>query len=90
MGKNFFALIQPNMSIKCKDPATFTILCTIGSKQFTYPVLDLGASINVMPKLVYESLQIEELQRTGVVIQLDNRSITHLEGVPWACFGKSK
>ena len=44
-------------------------------------MLDLNASIYVMPKSVYQSLHIEELKPTGVVIQLANWSITHPEGV---------
>ena len=44
-------------------------------------MLDLGASINVMPKSVYQSLHIGELKPMGVVIQLANRSTTHPEGV---------
>ena len=35
----------------------------------------------MIPKSVYQSLHIEKLKPTGVVIQLANRSITHLEGV---------
>ena len=35
----------------------------------------------MIPKSIYQSLHIEKLKPTGVVIQLANRSITHLEGV---------
>ena len=37
-------------------------------------MLDLGASINVMPTLVYTSLGVGLLKQTGAVIQLANRS----------------
>ena len=43
-------------------------------------MLDLGASINVMPKSIYQSLHIGELKPMGMVIQLANRN-THLEGI---------
>lgn len=36
MGRNVFALIQPNLPTKCKDPCTFPIPCTIGNKKFTH------------------------------------------------------
>ncbi|XP_042446347.1 uncharacterized protein LOC122031281 [Zingiber officinale] len=44
-------------------------------------MLDLGASINVMPKSVFQTLGIGPLQPTEVVIQLVDRSQTHPTGV---------
>jgi len=38
-------------------------------------MLDLGASINVMPLSIFKSLSLGPLQPTGVVIQLANRSV---------------
>ncbi|XP_052172191.1 uncharacterized protein LOC127788119 [Diospyros lotus] len=83
LGRNVSALIQPAMPQKCKDPGTFTIPCTIGNLQFYNAMLDLGASINVMPKSVYSSLQAGAgtLTSTGVVVQLANRSTAYPEGV---------
>ncbi|XP_052172188.1 uncharacterized protein LOC127788116 [Diospyros lotus] len=81
LGRNVSTLIQPTMPLKCKDPATFTIPCTIGELQFTNALLDLGASINVMPKSVYASLQVGPLKSTRVVIQLANRSMAYPTGV---------
>ncbi|KAL0417017.1 UNVERIFIED_CONTAM: hypothetical protein Slati_3533600 [Sesamum latifolium] len=42
---------------------------------------DLGASINVMPLSIYESLNIGPLKETWVVLQLADRSIVYPEGV---------
>ena len=53
MGRNVSVIIQPSIPPKCKDPSTFTIPCIIGSKQFSQAMLDLGASINVMPTNLY-------------------------------------
>ncbi|XP_074559897.1 uncharacterized protein LOC141815936 [Curcuma longa] len=80
MGKNVSAMIQP-MPQKCKDPGVFTVPCVIGDCSFEDAMLDLGASINVMPKSVFISLGIGPLQPTGVVIQLANRSFAHPAGV---------
>ena len=44
-------------------------------------MLDLGASINVMPMSVYTSLRLGPLKETGVVIQLANRSSVFPAGV---------
>ncbi|XP_042415111.1 uncharacterized protein LOC122004262 [Zingiber officinale] len=80
MGKNVSAFIQP-IPQKCDDPGVFTVLGTIGNYVFEDAMLDLGASINVMPKSGFLSLGIGPLQPTGVVIQLANRSQAHPTGV---------
>ncbi|XP_074592482.1 LOW QUALITY PROTEIN: uncharacterized protein LOC141848351 [Curcuma longa] len=80
MGKNVSALIQ-TVPQKCEDPGVFTVPCEIGSSLFKDAMLDLGASINVMPKSVFQTLGIGPLQPTGVVIQLADRSQTHPAGV---------
>ncbi|XP_042441383.1 uncharacterized protein LOC122026725 [Zingiber officinale] len=80
IGESVSALFQ-SMPQKCKDPGVFTIPCMIGESSFEDAMLDLGASINVMPKLVFQALGIGPLQSTGVVIQLANRSFAHPVGV---------
>lgn len=67
MSRNISALIQP-MPHKCKDPRTFTIPCIIGNSKFENTMLDLGASINVMPMFVFNSLGLRPLHATSVVI----------------------
>ena len=44
-------------------------------------MLDLGASINVMPYSIYSSLNLGPLEETGVVIQLADRSNIYPRGV---------
>ena len=39
-------------------------------RSFGKAMLDLGASINVMPYSIYASLNLGDLKETGVVIQL--------------------
>ncbi|XP_052736704.1 uncharacterized protein LOC128197896 [Vigna angularis] len=83
MGRNVSALIGksvPHIPEKCKDPGIFCIPCVIGNNKFENAMLDLGASVNVMPLSIYESLSLGPLQTTGVVIQLANRSVTHPTG----------
>ena len=53
----------------------FTISCTIGNTQLEKAMLDLGASINVMSYSIYVSLKLGPLNKTGIVIQLADRSI---------------
>ncbi|RDX93186.1 hypothetical protein CR513_24584, partial [Mucuna pruriens] len=38
-------------------------------------MLDLGASINVMPTLIYKSLNFGDLEPIGMTIQLADRSV---------------
>ncbi|XP_056691881.1 uncharacterized protein [Spinacia oleracea] len=44
-------------------------------------MLDLGASVNVMPKSVYDTLNVGSLSKTHIVIQLADRSNTFSIGV---------
>ena len=62
------AVNQRKFPAKCKDLGMFTIPCTIGNTQLEKAMLDLGASINVMPYSIYVSLKLGPLNRTGVVI----------------------
>ncbi|RDX88416.1 hypothetical protein CR513_29996, partial [Mucuna pruriens] len=52
-----------------------------GEYTFVDAMLDLGALINVMPTLVYKSLNFGDLEPTRMIIQLANRSIVKPLGV---------
>ncbi|KAM1787822.1 hypothetical protein ACFX11_038185 [Malus domestica] len=73
--------IPKKLPPKCKDPGSFTIPYVIGNTRFEHAMLDLGASINVMPYSVYTSMNLGELKHDGVVIQLANRSNAYPKGV---------
>ncbi|RDX83945.1 hypothetical protein CR513_35084, partial [Mucuna pruriens] len=60
---------------KCRDPGIFSIPCTIGECTLADAMLDLGASINVMPTSIYKSLNFGDLEPIGMRIQLSNRSV---------------
>ncbi|RDY13940.1 hypothetical protein CR513_01062, partial [Mucuna pruriens] len=47
---------QQALPKKCQDPKIFFVPCTIGDCTFADVVLDLCASINVMPPSIYKSL----------------------------------
>jgi len=65
------------MPLKQKDPVAFTIPCVIGNASFKRVLSELGASINVMPKHVYDSLSLEPLNKTNIVIQLADHSFVY-------------
>ena len=44
-------------------------------------MLDLGASINVMPYSIYNSLNLGPMEETGIIIQLADRSNAYPKGV---------
>ncbi|XP_057791181.1 uncharacterized protein LOC131008311 [Salvia miltiorrhiza] len=53
----------------------------VSNKTVERAMLDLGASINVMPYSVYKDLQLGPLKDTRVIIQLANRSTAYPKGV---------
>ncbi|KAL5550890.1 hypothetical protein UlMin_001066 [Ulmus minor] len=81
VGENVSAVLQQKLPPKCKDPGSFTIPCIIGNTRFNKVMLDLGASINVMPSFIYDSLNLGPLKKTGVVIELADRSNVYPKGV---------
>ncbi|XP_024200618.1 uncharacterized protein LOC112203954 [Rosa chinensis] len=80
MSENVLAVIQRKLPPKLKDPGSFSIPCTIGNTNFENVMLDLRASINVMPYSIYESLDLGELKNDNVIIQLADRSNAYLKG----------
>ncbi|XP_065880978.1 uncharacterized protein [Euphorbia lathyris] len=81
VGENVSAVIKKSLPTKCKDPGMFTMPCVIGNKRIEHAMLDLGASINVMPYSIYNALNLGPLKETRVVIQLADRSNSYPEGV---------
>ena len=57
------------------------IPCVISNANFKRALCDLGASISVMPKHIYDSLSLEPLNKTSIVIQLVDRSFVYPLGV---------
>ena len=80
MSETVSAILQRKMPPKMKDPGSFNIPCVIGSTRFEKVMLDLGASINVMPYNVYQSLGLGPLKTDNVVIQLADHSNKYPEG----------
>ena len=75
------AVLLHKLPPKKKDPGSFTIPCTIGNCDFTSALIDLDASVNLMPYSVFKRLGACELKPTSSIIQLADRSITYPRGV---------
>ena len=70
MTENVSAIINHGMPKKYKDPGYPTISCVIGDYQVKHALLDLGASVNLIPFSVYEQLGLGELKPTKTTLQL--------------------
>ncbi|XP_021750536.1 uncharacterized protein LOC110716226 [Chenopodium quinoa] len=62
------AVFQKKIPEKCGDPGMFIVPITIGDTTLHRAMLDLGASINVIPYSLFKSLKLGPLHGTGVVI----------------------
>ncbi|XP_027124316.2 uncharacterized protein [Coffea arabica] len=81
VGENVSAVLQRKLPPKCGELGMFTIPCKIGNTSIRNAMLDLGASINVMPKAIYASLNLGPLKETGIIIQLADRTNAYPDGV---------
>ncbi|XP_027169012.1 uncharacterized protein LOC113768743 [Coffea eugenioides] len=81
VGENVSAMLQRKLPPKCGDPGMFTIPCKIGNIPIRKAMLDLGASINVMPKTIFASLNLWPLKETAIIIQLADRTNAYPEGL---------
>ncbi|KAJ1268578.1 hypothetical protein BS78_07G146000 [Paspalum vaginatum] len=66
---------------KKKDPRSPTIPCSIGNQVFNQALCDLGASVSVMPKVVFDKPNHTALVPTAMCLQLADQSIRHPEGI---------
>ncbi|KAL4369466.1 hypothetical protein GQ457_05G022580 [Hibiscus cannabinus] len=74
------ALMHNKVRAKKTDPDSFTIECLIGHNYPTKALCDPGASINLMPKYVFQKLGIGEAKPTTVMVQLADHSYVQPEG----------
>ena len=75
------ALIQSKYLVKYKDPVSPTIPVNIGGNCVDKALLDLGASVNVMPYSVYNQLGLGELKPTTITLSLADRSVKIPKGI---------
>ncbi|XP_024992434.1 uncharacterized protein LOC112526379 [Cynara cardunculus var. scolymus] len=78
--KGCSALLTNSIPSKLKDPGSFTIPCSRGGKETRKALCDLGASINLMPLSVFNTLGIGEDRPTTITLQLANKSIAYPKG----------
>ncbi|KAL4304156.1 hypothetical protein GQ457_10G011040 [Hibiscus cannabinus] len=74
------ALMHNKVPAKKTDPGSFTIECFIGHNYPTKALCDPGASINLMPKSIFQKLGIGEAKPTTVMLQLADHSYVQPKG----------
>jgi hypothetical protein len=73
------SILQCKLPIKYKDPGCPTISCTIEVSHIKKALLDLGASVNLLPYYVYLQLGLGELKPTSMTLQLADQLVK----IPW-------
>ena len=75
------AIIQSKNPVKYKDPGSPTISVNIGGNCLDKSLLDLGASVNLLPYSVYKQLGLGELKPTNITLSLAVRSVKIPKGI---------
>ena len=75
------AIIQRKNPIKYKDPGSPTISVNIGGTCIDKSLLDLGASVNLLPYSMYKQLGLGELKPTTITLSLADRSMKIPKGI---------
>nr|CAN73855.1 hypothetical protein VITISV_028277 [Vitis vinifera] len=82
------SIIQCKSSVKYKDLSYPTISMMIGETCVEKALLDLGASVNLLPYFVYKQLGFGKLKPTSITLSLADRSVKILreeEGLEEVC-----
>ncbi|GJV37075.1 putative reverse transcriptase domain-containing protein [Tanacetum coccineum] len=66
---------------KEKDPGSFTLPCFINNVCFDNALVDLGASVSVMPLSTYLNLGLGELAHTKLTVELADRTVKYPKGI---------
>ncbi|RVW73500.1 hypothetical protein VitviT2T_030357 [Vitis vinifera] len=79
--KQVSAIIQSKCPVKYKDPGCPTISVNIGGTHVEKALLDLGASMNLLPYSVYKQLGLGGLKPTTITLSLADRLVKIPRGV---------
>ena len=74
-------IIECKTPVKYKDPGCPTISSNIGGTCVEKALLDLGASVNLLPFSMYKQLGLGELKPTAITLSLADRSIKIPKGI---------
>jgi hypothetical protein len=66
---------------RMEDPGYPVISCSIYDCHIEQALCDLGASVNIMPKVTFENLCYPSLSPTCMCVQLADSTVRYLEGI---------
>ena len=81
LSKQVSSIIQCKTPMKYKDPGSPTISVNNGGTFVERALLDLGASVNLLPYSVYKQLGLGELKPTTITLSLVDRSVKLPKGI---------
>ncbi|GKD25432.1 copia protein, partial [Tanacetum coccineum] len=73
-------ILKSLLPLKELNPGSFTLPCTIGNLNL-YAMADLGASVNVMPKSIFEHLKLASLKETSMIVEMADITKKALLGI---------
>nr|GEY47715.1 hypothetical protein [Tanacetum cinerariifolium] len=88
LNQNCSAVVLKKLPEKLGDPGRFLIPCDFTGLDNCLALADLGASINLMPLLIWKKLRLPTLNDTKMVLELADRTILKPTGVAENVFVK--
>ncbi|GKD75442.1 hypothetical protein Tco_1333724 [Tanacetum coccineum] len=80
-GANILDAYDDILPQKEKDPGSFTLPCLINNICFNKALVNLGASVSVMPFFTYTNLGLGDLSHTRMTIELTDKTIKQPKGI---------
>ena len=81
MSETISSIMLSTLPHKRHNPRAPMISCEIGGRTFTRSLLDTGASVNILPKGVYDICPLGELQLLFIELSLADGSVKRPHGV---------
>ncbi|XP_050875819.1 uncharacterized protein LOC127079485 [Lathyrus oleraceus] len=77
----FNSITEKKLAKKEKDPEIFSIPCVLGNHIIDKALLDLGASVSLMPLVVCNRLNLRDMQPTRISPKLVDRPVKYPIGI---------
>ncbi|GKD32144.1 reverse transcriptase domain-containing protein [Tanacetum coccineum] len=88
LNENCSAMLLKKLPENLGDPGKFLIPCDFPRMDVCHALVDLGASINLMPLSIWKKLSLPKLTPTRMTLELADQSITCPKGVAEDVFVK--
>ncbi|GJU33317.1 reverse transcriptase domain-containing protein [Tanacetum coccineum] len=88
VNENCSAVIHKKFPEKLGDPGRFLTLCDFSEMDECLALANLGASINLMPLSIWEKLNLPDLTKTRMILELADRMISTPTGITEDVFVK--